>query len=67
MVGYGHDSANDHNLYRLSGDSYFEFLDVAEVESRISLRQAVSYCLLQGKIKFIFHFSLVGSPDWGTV
>ncbi|KIJ93846.1 hypothetical protein K443DRAFT_111444 [Laccaria amethystina LaAM-08-1] len=40
MVGYGHDSANDHNLYRLSGDSYFEFLDVAEVESRISLRQA---------------------------
>ena len=47
MVGYGYDSANDHNLYRLTGDSYFEFLDLAEVESRISLRQAVSHCLLQ--------------------
>lgn len=67
MVGYGYDSANDHNLYRLSGDSYFEFLDVAEVESRTSLRQAVSSLFITGRIQFIFYFSLVGGPDWATV
>lgn len=33
VIGHGYDPTNDHNLYRVSRDSHFEYLDVTEPQA----------------------------------
>ena len=62
VIGHGYDPTNDHNLYRVSRDSYFEYLDVTEPESVQALHQAVRHLLSQSNQKLTaFRPSLSGS------
>ena len=66
VIGHGYNATNDHNLYRVSRDSHFEYLDVTEPESVQALHQAVRHLLLQiyqGNCNFL----LVGGPNRETV
>ena len=68
VIGHGYDATNDHNLYRVSRDSYFEYLDVTEPESVQALHQAVRHhLLLQINQKLtVFRLSLSGSYKPGN-
>ena len=67
VIGHGYDATNDHNLYRVSRDSYFEYLDVIEPESIQALHQAVRHLLSQTNQKLItFRLSRSGSSKLGN-
>ena len=67
VIGHGYDATNDHNLYRVSRDSYFEYLDVTEPESVEALHQAVRHLLSQINQKLTaFRLSLSGSYKPGN-
>ena len=67
VIGHGYDATNDHNLYRVSRDSYFEYLDVTEPESVQALHQAVCHLFSQSNQKLTaFRLSRSGSSKPGN-
>ena len=68
VIGHGYDAINDHNLYRVTRDSYFEYLDVTEPESVQALHQAVRHLLSQinEKLTIAFRLSRSGSSKLGN-
>jgi len=67
VIGHGYDAINDHNLYRVSRDSHFEYLDVTEPESVQALHQAVCHLLLQTNQKLTpFRLPRSGSSKPGN-